>query len=118
MLLVERPGFHAASFHIGRYDHLTTSLAIIHLKQIFYTFLTDSFRDSPGLNFVLTKKIRIINGYNNEIIDQHNWEVAIQPAAQITMSILLRQLLKGEKSPLPACGRTILLDKTKRWGNG
>jgi len=81
MLLFERPGFHAASFHIGKYNHLTTSLAIIHLKQIFYTFLTDTFRDSPGLNFVLTEQFRVMNGYNNAIIDQQSWEVAIQLTA-------------------------------------
>jgi hypothetical protein len=60
-----------------------------------------------------------MNGYNNAIIDQRNWEVAIQPKARITMSMLLGQEFKGEKGencPLASCKGTISLDKTKRSG--
>ncbi|KAF4630021.1 hypothetical protein G7Y89_g8132 [Cudoniella acicularis] len=85
--------------------------------KVFYTFLTDSFSKSPGISYVLQQHFRVMNGYNNVIVDQDNWRAAIQPKAKMAMYMLLDKHFQGGKCPLPSCEGVVLLDDSNLSGN-
>ncbi|CZR68162.1 uncharacterized protein PAC_18061 [Phialocephala subalpina] len=80
-------------------DHFLFEDAIGRMKRlpcmqfqhwdIFYTFLLDSFRDSPGLSWVISERFMVMNRYNNYPINRKLWRALIQPNYKVAMSMLL-----------------------------
>jgi hypothetical protein len=64
----------------------------IDSMKVFYNFLVDSFRDSPGSALVLSKRFMVMNGYNNLAISADSWRTSIQPKSKVTMTMVLAGL--------------------------
>ncbi|KAL5320495.1 hypothetical protein ACEPPN_011301 [Leptodophora sp. 'Broadleaf-Isolate-01'] len=77
----------------------------------FYDFLTKSFANSPGLDYVIRQQFRVLNRYNNVVIHQEHWNAAIQPKARMVMSMLLQHRVLGKACPLLSCKGVVALDK-------
>jgi hypothetical protein len=87
--------------------------------QIFYEFLSTSFRNTPGLKLVLAQSFLVQNGYNGHPITQHTWRAVIQPKSKIIMSMLLEyQAIRQGRCADPLCsGRISFIDEdtTRIW---
>ena len=103
---------------VARSDSLvpssSTGMSVLHIQKrtlrhtltwskVFYEFLVNSFRDAPGLSFVLSQQFRVMNGYNNYPITQEAWQAVIQPKAKIIMAMVVSNTRKLGSCPDPSC---------------
>ncbi|KAH7364658.1 hypothetical protein BKA65DRAFT_142867 [Rhexocercosporidium sp. MPI-PUGE-AT-0058] len=107
-------------------DHFTFEDALGRMTRLpcsqfqdwknFYDFLTESFANSPGLDYVIRHQFRVLNGFNNVVIHQEHWNASIQPKAKMVMSMLLKHRVLGKACPLSSCKGVVALNKTGTLG--
>ncbi|KAH8655047.1 hypothetical protein BGZ60DRAFT_519157 [Tricladium varicosporioides] len=72
--------------------------------ELFYEFLVDNFRGSPGLKLVLNQQFLMLNAYNHLPISPENWTSFIQPHTKVKMAMVVDCSVRNQGScPDPEC---------------
>jgi hypothetical protein len=90
-------------WNVSPYIQKRTLRHTLTWNKVFYEFLVNSFRDAPGLSFVLSQQFRVMNGHNNYPIAQEAWQAVIQPKAKILMAMVVSNNRKPRSCPDPSC---------------